>query len=199
MSEYKITPMNSIEHSAFQKKIESMFVNSGFAVLDTTYHNSMTQNQVKMLQKNTSYTAQYKRTSPDFIVLKDNSCYQVEIKSNNNTKYRNASIEAYPLAISATLSKLNINTLYFFFDSISRREVVFDAANLPKIYKICIPSWRWSTTEQIDFIDLFRSVFPDVKIEVKDTTKTGSGDVFAIILVKELEKLQTVDDFFGGL
>ncbi len=196
MSNFKITPTNCTTHSEFQKQIEEWFVSKDFTVIDTTYHNLLPVNQVKQLQKNKSFVSQYLRTTPDLNVLRNDTAFQIEVKSNNNLKYRNASLEVFPLMVNSTLSKLNIETIYFYKDFVNGREVFFNSSDCPEIDRIIIPTWRWNATEQNKFKEIFIKNYPNVDVISKDTARNGSGDPFAIIVESELEKLETPAAFF---
>lgn len=169
-----------------------MLESKGFEIIQFTYHDLLQPDQISRLGRNNSLAALYIRTHTDLLGVAYGDRYSclVEIKSSENQRFRNVSIEAYPFGVNAILAGLcGVDIYYFWKDFVTGRAVGFPARNHPKVDRIIIPEWRWNVEEIASWKTVLSGLFQDVPVVVKPTGRYGSGDPMAIILESEVESL----------
>lgn len=197
----KILP-NCPTHRAFQDEIQAALIERGFDIIQFTYHDLLPKDQATKLGRNNSLAALYIRTHTDLlgVSLGDKYSCLVEIKSSENVKFRNMSIEAYPFGINSILSKLcGIEIYYFWKDFIGCKEVGFSAGNHPRVDRIIIPEWRWNSEEVTSWKAVLGGLFEAVPITVTPTGRYGSGDPMVIIREEDLAGLPSPLELIDSL
>jgi hypothetical protein len=198
----KITPSSYAPHQIFQDEIQDLFVSKGFEVIRFTYHDLLPRDQISRLGRNNSLAALYIRTHTDLLGVAYGDKYSclVEIKSSENQRFRNMSIEAYPFGVNSVLASVcGVDIYYFWKDFITGRSVGFHAGNHPKIDRIIIPDWRWNDEEIASWKTILRGLFQDTPLVVKQTGRHGSGDPMVIITESELVSLLSPNDVLESI
>jgi len=192
----KITPTGYKPHQIFQDEIQSLLESKGFDIIQFTYHDLLQPDQISRLGRNNSLAALYIRTHTDLLGVAYGDRYSclVEIKSSENKRFRNMSIEAYPFGVNSILSRLcGVDIYYFWKDFITDKSIGFYAGTHPKVDRIIIPKWRWSVEEIDSWKTILSGLFQEVPVMVKPTGRYGSGDPMVIILESEIELLPSPD------
>ena len=112
----KITPSSYAPHQIFQDEIRDRLISKGFEIIQFTYHDLLHQDQISRLGRNNSLAALYIRTHTDLLGVAYGDKYSclIEIKSSENQRFRNMSVEAYPFGVNAILAgRCGVDVYYF--------------------------------------------------------------------------------------
>jgi hypothetical protein len=164
-------------HEELQRTVAAYLDELNYLVDAGPYHESMRDDTRKRLQEVFTPTSLYIRGRSDRIAVHEKVplCLMWECKTNAG-RYRNAAIEALPLAYHV---KLGVRVLYIYWDVVTDFQGAFWVKQLPPISRIKIPD-RWNGELVQSFKEEFAIAFPDVGIDCGGRT-SGSGDPFVLI------------------
>jgi hypothetical protein len=167
-------------HVNLEKRFTDYLTSKGFQVFDGTYHNNCNRELSKALRYRNSGTSLAIRGRADRLAVhkKLDIDFEWDAKTHENYQYRDATIEALPLAHHIMDGYLGKVTLYVLEDA-DGNDRCFWVSSLPPIREIQIP--KRQDAQQTEWFRKTLSVaFPGVRIRTGTVSK-GSGDPFAII------------------
>ncbi len=178
-------------HIQLEEQATEYLLNRDFLVFTGgTYHQSMPDKIVKILQNRYSLTALYLRSRADRIAIHKIKQieFEFECKTHSNSEFEDIVLEALPIVHYILKSRLGVRCLYIYHNPFIEQHCGFWINNIPTIWKIYIPS-RWTGERRTDFNKIFNEFFPNIYI--KESKTAGSNDQFIIIQKNVARQLPT--------
>lgn len=169
-------------HKELEKIAVEYLQNKGYCVKAQTYHETMDNDAVKMLQRNYSITSLYIRARADRMAIRQDAIFEFEVKTHFSKSHNDLVIEILPLMIHESKSKF-IKCLYVC--EVNNRQFGFFADNIPTIKRALIPD-----TQNNKHISKIVTAWEKLRaVPISTNTTGGSNDPCIIISEKEINKL----------
>ena len=174
---------SSLLHNKVENKIKTYLKERGFILIDNSYHHNLKAEEEVVLKSCNNLTAFQYRTEPDYLVVNDNICFYLEIKSGE-VKNNEICIEAYPFICSKMKQEyLDTDILYAIYDKGALKIKSLKHIKIPD--RVIIP--KVSKNKLIE--PLLKANFKEVRyIDWNKNQSEKSGDAFTILNIKDWEE-----------
>lgn len=193
----KITPENAKWHKELEYGINKRLSYSNFYIGCISYHEVLSRDLQEVLRFNNSLTALAIRAQADRFAIhkkKSNITFEYELKTHENFKYDDLTLELIPLFkhIGKNVSN-GVDCLYVYWNPLEENSLPkgfwADLNGLPKV-EICFSTKRYEYLEDW-FKNQCAKYFPEAKFKIIEGTESGSNDPFLIIKKNEVDKMKS--------
>lgn len=182
----KIKPVpESLPHSMAENFVVNFFCDRGYTCIDIAYHHNINTGDYYALSRCYSPTALAYRTMADFVAVKQQESFYVEVKVS--TSPTSCFIEAYPLALHKMESSLGIKCYYIYAGEITHGRMVACAVEDIHPVELVITSRGGEIGKYLI------KAFPESKVTYREARAGTSGDPFVRIDKSEILKWKPVD------
>lgn len=174
---------SSLLHNQVENKIKIYLKDRGFVLIDNSYHHNLEAEQENALKSCNSLTAFQYRTEPDYLVIGNDTCFYLEIKSGE-VKDNEICIEAYPFICSKMKQEyLDTDIFYAVYTNGILKIKSLKYVKIPE--KVIIPK----VNKNKKLVPLLKANFKEVKyIDWNHNQNEKSGDAFTILNIKDWEE-----------
>lgn len=179
----------AIPHLMVENLVADFFRKEGYCVVDIAYHHNIESKDYYALSRCYDLTALSYRTMADFICVKKQESFYLEIKVGVSP--HKCFIEAYPLALHRNNAMFGVKCYYIYAGVITKGKMVFCPVEDIKAGELVL------TNRAKGMEDILKESFPEAKVVYREARKGTSGDPFIQVDKSEIEKWKPIEEFWA--
>lgn len=188
-------------HEWFEGIVNEKLRSLGYMVESATYHDIFPEDAKDMLSSNYTPASLYIRGRSDRIAIRADRVFEFEVKTHENMRYNDMTLEALPLMHHVQKSWLGVDCLYMFHNpKPPKLWKGFWVSNMPEVRELRVPS---NTRYSADAVAIVHAAAPSMfnphKIITKPIMGDGSHDPFIIVDSEIVKSLRDLKEIVGDI
>lgn len=187
-------------HEVFENQMIAALIKRGYIVSSATYHETLPAQAVEILQRIYTPAALYLRTRADRIAIRRDLVFEFEVKTHENKRYSDMTIEALPLLHHMMKLNLGVDCLYMYHNPFERLYRGFWVSGMPPIRDFRIPENTRYDDAAVEATKMHGGLLFSAKNIITSPVRgDGSADPYIIIDKADVVRLELLTAILARL